>query len=360
MIRIKNTNNYEEILKRLLDAAPGSLDRREGSILYDFAGPTALELSNSYSMLHYVLINSRVETVEDWDILVMMANEVGVKPRYSTQAEVLGEFNIEIGYDPKFRVENTDVFYYVSEYKGKNEESGLHEYSLICTKKGTIGNYREGILLPLQGIEGLAISRIKDVLVPGTETESIESLRKRVLQLRKGPFSGNRADYERILEEMPGVGRIKAHRRKSGEVNVIVEVQDDQYGVPTEGFIQEIQEYIDPVLFSGEGVGAIGIDHRVLIKAVEAESIDISLSLEFEESSFDAVKEEIIELIETYFLEENKKWADSSAITIRTAHIISKILSVKGIKDVVDIKVNSFDRVVLDNKIAKLGAVTNA
>ena len=39
---------YEQILKRLLNAVPSDVDKREGSIIYNALSPAALELQQVY------------------------------------------------------------------------------------------------------------------------------------------------------------------------------------------------------------------------------------------------------------------------------------------------------------------------
>ena len=40
--------SYEDILQRMLDRVPGTLDKREGSIIYDALAPAAMEFMAMY------------------------------------------------------------------------------------------------------------------------------------------------------------------------------------------------------------------------------------------------------------------------------------------------------------------------
>ena len=50
---------YEDILQRMLDRVPDSMDKREGSIIYDALAPAAVELqlmNNFTEKKHFVFV----------------------------------------------------------------------------------------------------------------------------------------------------------------------------------------------------------------------------------------------------------------------------------------------------------------
>lgn len=48
-------NTFETILNTMLARVPTSIDKREGSFIYDALAPTAVELQNMYIQSDYVL-----------------------------------------------------------------------------------------------------------------------------------------------------------------------------------------------------------------------------------------------------------------------------------------------------------------
>ena len=55
---------YEEIVRRILARAPDTMDKREGSILYDAVAPMAVEIQNLYLELDTILSQSFIDTAE--------------------------------------------------------------------------------------------------------------------------------------------------------------------------------------------------------------------------------------------------------------------------------------------------------
>ena len=60
---------FEAILEAMLDRVPNTLDKREGSIIYDALAPAAAELQNAYIALDMVLNEGFADTAS-WQFLV--------------------------------------------------------------------------------------------------------------------------------------------------------------------------------------------------------------------------------------------------------------------------------------------------
>ena len=56
--------DYEDILQRMLDRVPDSIDKRQGSIIYDALAPAAAELTQAYIYVDFVVAKLDVENLE--------------------------------------------------------------------------------------------------------------------------------------------------------------------------------------------------------------------------------------------------------------------------------------------------------
>ena len=95
---------YDLILKRMLDAVPNDVDKREGSIIYDALAPAALELVNMYVQLDNVLNETFADTASR-EFLIRRASERGITPEPATKAILKGQFNMDIPIGSRFSLE---------------------------------------------------------------------------------------------------------------------------------------------------------------------------------------------------------------------------------------------------------------
>ena len=82
---------YEDILQRMLDRIPNTMDKREGSIIYDALAPAALELQLMYIELDVIMNESFADTASR-EYLIRRANERGITPEPATNAILKGVF----------------------------------------------------------------------------------------------------------------------------------------------------------------------------------------------------------------------------------------------------------------------------
>ena len=60
---------FEVLLKRMLDRVSNSLDKREGSIIYDAAAPAANELQNAYINLDIMINEAYADTASRYYLI---------------------------------------------------------------------------------------------------------------------------------------------------------------------------------------------------------------------------------------------------------------------------------------------------
>ena len=150
--------SYERIMARCLARVPATVDKREGSIIYDAIAPAAAELAILYSTLSTEMDRAFPDTAADVD-LTNKAKERGVF-RLSASAAVrkgvfkgaAGGMDIPIG----SRFSGGTV-----NYRATKKES-LGVYEMTCEDAGEIGNDYFGNLIPIDYIAGLTSAELAD------------------------------------------------------------------------------------------------------------------------------------------------------------------------------------------------------
>ena len=237
---------YEIILQRMLDSVPDTVDKREGSIIYDALAPAAVELQNMYIELDVILNESFADT-QSIDYLVKRAAERGITRKAATYAILKGEFNIDVDIGARFSLD--ELNYVVI------EQISTGVFKLQCETAGIVGNTQLGALLPIDYISGLETAQLIELLIPGEDAEDVEALRARYFgSLDSQAFGGNIADYKEKVNDLDGVGGVKVYPAWNGGGTVKLVIINSSYGVPSSTLIDTVQTAIDPTTNSGEGI----------------------------------------------------------------------------------------------------------
>lgn len=357
---------YQNILQDMLDRVPDDIDKREGSIIFDALAPTAMELAETYSNMDLLLIRTFADS-SDGDDLERRVGEHGVKRKKASAAIRKGIFRT--GQDEPFavnigsRFRLGDIIYKMTELI----ESGV--YRLEAETKGTDGNKDFGELIPVEPVDGLGSAMLEDVLIPGEDDESDESLYVKYLEhIREKAFAGNRADYKRKVMEIQGVGGAQLFRAPQGGGTVGIVIIDSTFNEPTQELIDFVQERIDPLDYTGEGYGTAPICHEVFIRGVVASTIDFSATLTLSGVSLGQVEPLIDVVVEDYLAEIRKEWTKKSSfsngklvetpLVVRITHIESRILNIEGVQDITATKLNGdAANIILESNIPVKGSV---
>lgn len=236
---------FEAILQRMLDRVPDDVDKQEGSVIYDALAPAAMELAQMYAELDVVLRLAFGET-STGEYLDRRAADFGVYRKQATPAIRKGVFTDEEGvpFDvpigSRFRL--NDMVYVAI---GKIADG---QFRMQAETLGSAGNQEFGSLLPIEPIDGLGTAILADVLVPGEDEESDDSLRKRFLQkVREPGTSGNAADYKRWATEVAGVGSARVTPLWNGPGTVKITIVNTDMQPATTELVAQVQEYIEQV-----------------------------------------------------------------------------------------------------------------
>lgn len=323
---------YEAILQRMLDTIPDTIDKREGSIIYDALAPAAAELAQAYIWLSNAVDLVFVDTSVD-EYLDRLCNQIGIIRKEATPAIKQGNFynsnnnlmNIEIG--TRFTCE--DLYWEVID----KISDGI--YQVQCEKNGVDGNNVTGNLIPVDYIDGLATATLTELLIPGEDEEDDDTLRARYFAVSNDvAFAGNIEDYKEKTKAIDGVGAVKVIPVWAGGGTVKLIILNSDYNAASNVLIGKVQNIICPEL-TDEGTGLAPIGHKVTIVTPEETKINIKTKITLSSGAvLETVQGRIKDALNGYLLELRKTWEDSISLVVRVSQIESTILNVEGVLDV--------------------------
>lgn len=358
----------DAIRQRMLQRVPASIDKREGSVIYDAAAPAAIELELLYATLDFFLKATFADTAPR-EFLVERAKERGMEP-YPASASVVkviaSPASAVLPLGSRFSCD--DVNFVIT---AKLETAG--EYEATCETAGSIGNKSESLLIPIDYIAGLQTATLAEILVPGEDEEETEAFRARYLaSFNSMAYGGNIADYKDKVNAIPGVGGVKVYPVWNGGGTVRIVFMTSENKSPEPEFVQQVQTDIDPTQNQGDGIGIAPIGHTVTVEGVKIESVDIGLNIEFRSGeTFSAREEEIRAAIQDYFDTLNAGWEatqevstsrySNDGIIVRISQIESRLLAEDYIKDISHTTLNGAEDnlEIADDALAGLRTLTD-
>lgn len=290
MFKIYDSNTFEDVLDRMLGRIPDTLDKREGSVIYDALAPTALEVSALYSYLEYLIRQSFISTA-DKEYLELLA-EPFIDIKKATKSQIIAIFKnsegekIDIPIGARFSVEKLD---FIAKEK---ERDGV--FLLECEQSGKIGNITSGSLIPIEYIENLATAEITSLIKEAFDDEDEESLRTRLLKkLREPATSGNIYHYMQWAREVEGVGEVKVFPLHSGAGTVKILILNRDNNIADHGLISQVRSHIEEV----RPIGA-----SVTVGTARVKNISVSVNIiNTEGSDVEVIKRNFREALEEYF-----------------------------------------------------------
>ena len=334
--RYSDQMTFEAILSSMLDRVPNTVDKREGSVIYDALAPAAAEMAKAYIELDVIMDETFVDTAS-MQYLMMRCRERGVPIQPATEAVIEGTFtpaSLELETGSRFNC--GDQNYIVTEKVGDGK------YRLECETAGICGNLYSGFLLPIQYIEGLETAEITDLLILGEDADDADALRKRYYDsLDSLSFGGNIADYKNKVRLIDGVGGVKVLPVWDGGGTVKLTIIDSEYEAPSSALIAQVQTEVDPSRNQGEGFGIAPIGHTVTVEGVTAFPVTVRSDIVFVDGwSFEAAKSQLENAVREYFHEISAAWADEEVSVVRISQIENKLLNLSCVLDISGTSVN--------------------
>lgn len=329
----------EYLLDRMLNRVPPNYDKRESSPIYTALAPIAFILAEFYADLD---VNNNLSFVDsaDGEFLARGTSEHGINKNLATFAKRKGKFfgenatPMDVPINSRFSI---DGLYYQVESR-----LGLGEFVLNCETAGTVGNEQFGVLLPVEYIAGLVEAELADVLVPGENEEDDVALRERFFEeVNEEPFGGNVADYRKMLNALDGIGGTKVFPAWQGGGSVKCCILTSDFNEPSQDFVYEIQEKVDPLPVQGQGLGLAPINHSVTITGASKALITIETNLALANGvTIGQVQSDIEAVLKEYFLFLRKNWKNETKTIIRLAQIEARVLTIPNVVDVMNTTLN--------------------
>ena len=346
---------YESILERMFSKIPKTMDKREGSIIYDALAPCAVELQLMYIELDNTIKESFGDTATR-PYLIKRASERGLHPYPATKAilkAVVTPVDLYIHIGSRF---NCNEYNYVIV---ENMSGG--EYQVQCETIGRDGNNIIGDLIPIDYIKGLETAKLTELLIPAEDDEDTEKFRIRYLNsFNPMAYGGNISDYKEKVHTIGGVGGVKVTPIWNGGGTVKLTIIDSDFNCPTVELINNIQTIMDPEQNQGKGDGIAPIGHVVTVVSVEELITNIESEIAFKEGyTLEIMLETLQNVINTYFLKLRQQWEDNDNLMVRISQIEYNFLDCEGVIDVANTKINGVAKnlALTINQIPKRGLI---
>lgn len=373
---------YKYLMSWALSYVDDSLDKREGSIIYDALAPFCQVLAGFFMELRGFYQDTFAVTATG-EALDNRAAEQGITRYPATYAIKLGYFAdgegtpMAVPMGARFStVSETNPINYtvVDYYYGDNGLYVPGYYQLRCEKPGTVGNQYSGNLVNITFIQGMATAELTTLLHPARDEETDEELRTRYFAaLNQKAFGGNIADYREKVMALDGVSAVQVYPTWNGGGTVKISIVDPEYNPVSEEYIAEVQELIDPENSQGEtgdGLGIAPIGHQVTVVTPEEVDVAVSATLVLRPGyAVGQVQGPIQTALEKYIEELRKGWAQSNdmneySMSMFIARVTSAIINVPGVANVTGVTLNgeaediTFQENAQTQQLPSLGEVT--
>lgn len=348
---------YKYLMSQALSFVDDSLDKREGSIIYDALAPACYVLAGYYMQLYQVVKNSfAVTATGEW--LDQRVKESGITRREATAAVKRADFTDDAGQAAVVRIgtrwstvsSTNPITYRVTAQYEQDSAPVAGAYELTCETLGTIGQEYTGPIIPVDFVKGVAAATMSTTLIPGRATETDDELRERYFdEMSAKAFGGNISDYRNKTREIIGVGDLQIYPVWNGGGTVKLSIVDTAFRAASNEFVQEVQNLIDPVNASGvqgDGLGIAPIDHKVTVVAPEEVTVNITASIVLQVPyEVGQVQPAVEQAIEAYMVELRHDWATPNefneyALSVYTSRITAAIVGVPGISNVTNVRLN--------------------
>lgn len=335
----------EDRLDLMLAFLPDDYDTSVGSFFYDILYPVAEKLTE---------LESNVESMPDkvfaltatGEYLDRRAAEQGIERTYATYAEGI----LTITGDPGSIVHDgslaaTEDILFSTQETVTIPDTGTITVRAVCAIPGVRGNVAAGTItrFPIS-LPGLRSVTNVEPFTGGYDAESDDNLRERYFEKVSRPnASGNKNDYIKWAKEVAGVGDVQVIPLWDGPGTVKVVITDSNIQPADEELLDEVASHIEesrPIGASVTVVSAASLTINISAKLAKQSDLDVQ----------DEVESALKEYLSEYALEKEY---------VSYARIGSLILSIAGIEDYSELKVNNgtANVEIPDGSVPVLGSV---
>ncbi|MDX5098743.1 baseplate J/gp47 family protein [Lactobacillus paragasseri] len=333
--------DYDYFLRKMLDAVPDNIDKREGSIIYDALAPAALVMGQQSLDMANVIKETYIKTASG-EFLDYRAIEHGTSRYPATQTEAKAKVlndkkeplnNVQIG-DKFASIGDSPIFYAVTKV---NDDLTVE---LTAEVKGSSANSYIGQILPVTPNDLLSWAEITEITAPARDVESDDHLRARLLSSQSWiAYGGNVADYLDMTSKIDEVGAAQIYPTWNGGGTVKVVILNNDLMPASASLVQKVKNTLDPEDKQAEGYGLAPIDHAVTVTAPEELIVNVDISVKLDDTKATRyVKDSITKAVEGYFQSLRKDWADINQKlgrgyqeTIYRSKILSQVMLTEGV-----------------------------
>lgn len=333
--------DYDYFLRKMLDAVPDNIDKREGSIIYDALAPAALVMGQQSLDMANVIKETYIKTASG-EFLDYRAIEHGTSRYPATQTEAKAKVlndkkepldNVQIG-DKFASIGDSPIFYVVTKI---NDDLTVE---LTAEVKGSSANSYIGQILPVTPNDLLSWAEITEITAPARDVESDDHLRARLLSSQSWiAYGGNVADYLDMTSKIDEVGAAQIYPTWNGGGTVKVVILNNDLMPASASLVQKVKNALDPEDKQAEGYGLAPIDHSVTVTAPEKLIVNVDISVKLDDTKVTRyVKDSINQAIEGYFQSLREDWSDINqklgrgySQTIYRSKILSQVMLTEGV-----------------------------
>lgn len=355
--------DYDYWKDKALEKVPSNIDSRQGSIISDSLAPSAYSFAEVILYIRQWILDSYTQTATN-QYLDYRGQERGLTRIAASNAVVTGRFLdrdgkpaiVEVG-DRFASIGPLPFFYAVS----KVNDDGTGQLTSETT--GDAPNHYIGQILPITPNDDVADAQIIEISVPARNVETDDEFRKRILaNYNVNAYGGNVADYQDMMAQLHTVGAVQIYPTWNGGGTVKLVILDNDFSLPSDQLIHDVQAAIDPQDMPGDGYGLAPIGHTVTVIGPTARKIDVVVTVQTDGSvQVDEVRTQINDAIEDYFDSVRRTWGSmdishrSYTLRILRAQIIAAILRIPGIINATDLTIAGGD---VDIKMTSTGTLS--
>lgn len=346
--------SYENILQQALSKVPETIDKRQGSIIYDALAPACYVLADYYMQLYNMYQQTNIETAVGVNLEHICANynitRIGatsaVKKAYFTNSN---DEPMTVALNSRFStIGENPINYYVENYHYDDEGAIVPgTYDLRCEVLGRAGNDYVGSIIPISFINNLKTATMSDVVISARDKETDEELRERYKDsLTEKQFAGNIYAYKSLMKSLEGIGYAQIYSTWDGPGTVKCVLTDFDFKPISQETINKIKDIVDPTDYESLGAGIAPIGHTVTISTPTKKVINISTSVTLAVGYQIRQLQDLIKTnVDAYLETVRKKWDSQNSenkysLAIYIAQINRVILEVPGINNVTNTMIN--------------------
>ncbi len=273
--------NYtaSELREEMLESLQG-YDKTKGTWLWDIFSAAAILGEKLWEELNDIRTGYYPDKLTGAELDVYCKSWRNIERKAATYAEgyinVKGSGTLEAG----LRCQNSTsgIYYEIMQASVVTDGSRVR---VRCIDAGSVGNCEAGRIDKLLLSSGKILSCTNEnAFTNGIDEESDAALRQRFYDSMLPYGSGNKKHYEMWAREIAGVGLAKVQRTPDGPGTVKVVIIAQNGNNASDELVAAVQEYLDPALHSGEGVGMAPVG--AVVSVCKASEVSVSIAADVE------------------------------------------------------------------------------